>query len=93
MKFYEIEPWYVAKASSSWLYAAYTRVFGLPIAGDAKFRPEGYKLQEIGPQHLEGKGGEEVMSFVNGGGACSFSTFGQFANTVYTRGGCPMLET
>lgn len=92
MKFYEIEPWYVAKGSSNWLYSAYTRLFNLPIAGEAKFRPEGYKLQEIGPKYLEGKGGDEVMSFVKGSGACSFTTFGQFANTVYTKGGCPMMK-
>jgi hypothetical protein len=91
MMFWEIEPWYVASSKScSWLYSAYTRFFGLPLAGDAKFKPEGYRLQEIGPKHHEGKGGEEVMSFVKKGGACSFTTFGQFANTVYTRSGCPM---
>jgi hypothetical protein len=91
MMFWEIEPWYVASSKGcNWLYSAYTRVFGLPMAGDARFRPEGYKLQEIGPKHLEGKGGEEIMSFVQENEACSFTTFGQFANTVYTRGGCPM---
>jgi hypothetical protein len=91
MMFWEIEPWYVASSKSySWLYSAYTRVFRLPMAGDAKFRPEGYKLEEIGPKHLEGKGGEEIISFVKGTEACSFTTFGQFANTNYTRGGCPM---
>jgi hypothetical protein len=91
MMFWEIEPWYVASSKScSWLYSAYTRAFGLPMAGDAKFRPGGYKLQEIGPKHLEGKGGEEIMSFVKANEACSFTTFGQFANKVYTRGGCPM---
>jgi hypothetical protein len=98
MMFWEIEPWYVASSKScSWLYSAYTRVFGLPIAGDAKFRPEGYKLQEIGPKHLEGKGGDQVMSFVKENAACSFTTFGQFSDTLYTRGengpakgGCPM---
>ncbi|KAH7371371.1 hypothetical protein BKA66DRAFT_572865 [Pyrenochaeta sp. MPI-SDFR-AT-0127] len=91
MMFWEIEPWYVASSKScSWLYSAYTRFFKLPMAGDAKFRPEGYKLQEIGPKHLEGKGGEEVMSFVKTNEACSFTTFGQFANTIYKRSGCPM---
>lgn len=91
MMFWEIEPWYVASSKNcNWIYSAYTRFFGLPMAGDAKFRPEGYKLQEIGPKHLEGKGGEEIMSFVRDNKACSFTTFGQFANTLYTRGGCPM---
>jgi hypothetical protein len=91
MLFWEIEPWYVASSKScSWLNLAYTRIFGLPEAGNAKFRPEGYKLQEIGPKHLEGKGGEEVMSFVKQNEACSFTTFGQFGNKIYTRGGCPM---
>lgn len=91
MSFWEIEPWYVASSKScSWLYRAYTRVFGLPIAGDEKFRPQGYKLQELGPKHLEGKGGEEVMAFVKSNEACAFTTFGQFSNTVYTRGSCPM---
>jgi hypothetical protein len=91
MMFWEIEPWYVASSKScSWLYSAYTRLFGLPIAGDAKFRPEGYKLQEIGPKHLEGKGGQDVLSFVKNNKARSFTTFGQFDNTVYTRSGCPM---
>jgi hypothetical protein len=93
MMFWEIEPWYVASSKScSWFYSAYTRAFGLPLAGDAKFRPEGYKLQEIGPKHLEGKGGEEIMAFVKGNEACSFTTFGQFSNKVYTRGGCPMMD-
>jgi hypothetical protein len=91
MLFWEIEPWYVASSKScTWLYSVYTRIFGLPIAGDAKFRPAGYKLQEIGPKYLEGKGGEQVMSFVKENEACAFTTFGQFANTVYTRGACPM---
>lgn len=90
MTFWEIEPWYVASSKScSWLFTAYTRFFGLPIAGDAKFRPEGYRLQEIGPKHFEGKGGDEVVSFVEGGKGCSFSTFGQFSDIVYTRSGCP----
>lgn len=91
MMFWEIEPWYVASSKNcSWLYSAYTRLFGLPMVGDAKFKPEGYKLQEIGPKHHEGKGGEEVMSFVKGNEACAFTTFGQFSNTVYRRGACPM---
>ena len=91
MLFWEIEPWYVASSKHcNWLYRTYTRLFGLPVAGDAKFRPEGYRLQEIGPKHLEGKGGEEVMSFVKQGGASAFSTFGQFEDTIYKRGGCPM---
>lgn len=91
MSFWEIEPWYVASSKScSWLYLAYTRFFGLPLAGDEKFRPQGYKLQELGPKHLEGKGGEEIMAFVKTNEACAFTTFGQFSNTVYTRGGCPM---
>jgi hypothetical protein len=90
MLFWEIEPWYVASSKScSWLYSVYTRFFELPIAGDSKFKPEGYKLQEIGPKYLEGKG-EEVLSFVKKNKACAFTTFGQFANTVYTRGGCPL---
>ncbi|CAA9964242.1 hypothetical protein PTMSG1_07601 [Pyrenophora teres f. maculata] len=92
MLFWEIEPWYVASSKQcNWFYRMYTRVFGLPVAGDAKFRPEGYRLQEIGPKHLEGKGGDEVLSFVKKGGASSFSTFGQFQDTIYKRGGgCPM---
>ncbi|KAF1940220.1 hypothetical protein EJ02DRAFT_456273 [Clathrospora elynae] len=91
MMFWEIEPWYVASSkNTNWLYSAYTRFFGLPIAGEAKFRPEGYKLQEIGPKNLEGKGGEEVMSFVKENDVCSFTTFGQFSNEIYTVGGCPM---
>lgn len=93
MLFWEIEPWYVASSKScSWLYMAYTRVFGLPVAGDERFRPEGYKLQEIGPKHSEGKGGEEVMSFVKAGQGCSFTTFGHFSDSVYTRGGCPAMK-
>ncbi|RMZ66116.1 67 kDa myosin-cross-reactive antigen family [Pyrenophora seminiperda CCB06] len=91
MLFWEIEPWYVASSQQcNWFYRTYIRFFRLPVAGDAKFRPEGYKLQEIGPKHLEGKGGEEVMSFVKKGGASSFSTFGQFEDVIYKRGGCPM---
>lgn len=91
MKFWEIEPWYVDSAKScSWIYRKYTRFFGLPLAGDAKYKPEGYKLQEIGPIYLEGKGGDEVMNFVKGSEAKSFTTFGQFEGTVYTRGVCPM---
>ncbi|KNG43950.1 duf2236 family protein [Stemphylium lycopersici] len=54
--------------------------------------PEGYKLQEIGPRHLEGKGGGEVMSFVKKGGARSFTTFGQFDGAIYTSGRCPMVS-
>jgi hypothetical protein len=90
MLFWEIEPWYVACTKNrSWLYSTYRSVFNLPMPGDMKYRPEGYKLHELGPKHLEGKGGKEVMSFVQKTGACSFTTFGQFANVVYTRGGSP----
>lgn len=79
MAFWEIEPWYVAsEKSGGWLRAAYIRVFGLPRAGDEKFRPRGYKLHEIGPKGLEGRGGEEVLGFVEQSEACAFSTFGQF---------------
>ncbi|KAH7410123.1 hypothetical protein DE146DRAFT_775505 [Phaeosphaeria sp. MPI-PUGE-AT-0046c] len=91
MSFWEIEPWYVPSSKScSWIYLAYTRFFGLPMAGDEKFRPQGYRLQELGPKHLEGKGGEEIMAFVKTHQASAFTTFGQFSNTVYIRGGCPM---
>lgn len=90
MLFWEIEPWYVASSKSgSWLYKAYTRFFGLPMAGDTQFKPQGYRLQEVGPKHFEGKGGEEVMSFVKQGNGCSFSTFGQFSDSIYSRSGCP----
>lgn len=95
MLFWEIEPWYVSSSKScSWLYTAYVRLFGLPMAGDKKFRPVGYKLQEIGPSHFEGKGGEEVLSFVAEGKGCCFTTFGQFSDTVYKRpsGVCPLMS-
>ncbi|RDW77849.1 hypothetical protein BP5796_05701 [Coleophoma crateriformis] len=91
MLFWEIQPWYVASSTRcNWFYSAYTRWFQLPMAGDGKFRPEGYKLQEIGPSHYEGKGGHEIMSFVSDSRGCSFSTFGQFSNTIYTTSGCPI---
>jgi len=91
MMFWEIQPWYVASSKScNWFYSAYMQLFHLPMAGDSKFRPEGYKLQEIGPLNYEGKGGQEVLSFVKENQGCSFTTFGQFSSTVYTRGGCPM---
>jgi len=91
MMFWEIEPWYVDSSKrGNWFYSLYTRFFGLPQVGDAKFRPKGYKLQELGPKTFEGKGGEEVMSFVKKGSARSFTTFGQFSNKIYTTGGCPM---
>lgn len=92
MSFWEIEPWYVPSSEScSWIYMAYTRVFGLPVVGDVRFRPGGYKLQEIGPKHFEGKGGEEIMSFVKKSKGCSFTTFGQFSDAVYTRDVCPLI--
>ncbi|CAI6233664.1 unnamed protein product [Periconia digitata] len=79
MSFWEIEPWYVAsEKSGNWLRAAYIKLFGLPRAGDEKYRPQGYKLHEMGPKGLEGRGGEEVLGFVEQSGACAFSTFGQF---------------
>ncbi|KAK7181065.1 hypothetical protein PSPO01_12866 [Paraphaeosphaeria sporulosa] len=87
MMFWEIEPWYVPlSARCTWLYSAYTHFFGLPQPGDAKFRPEGYKLHDIGPKHLEGKGGEEVMSFLRSHGGAAFTTFGQFSNQLCTDG-------
>lgn len=86
MMFWEIEPWYVASPKSgSWLHSMYSRVFGLPLAGDAKFRPEGYRLPGIGPKHLEGKGEDEILSFVHKHRGCAFTTFGQFADSIYTR--------
>lgn len=94
MSFWEIEPWYVAASSKScsWVYMAYTRFFDLPVVGDARFRPGGYKLHEIGPKHFEGKGGEEVMIFVKENRGCAFTTFGQFSGAVYTRAGCPAMS-
>lgn len=93
MAFWEIEPWYVASSKScSWVFLTYARMFGLPIAGDDKFRPEGYKLHEIGPKHLEGKGGDTVRSFVKDNGASSFTTFGQFQDVIYTRNACPLKD-
>lgn len=90
MMFWEIEPWYVPSSSGcNWLYKAYTHLFGLPIPGDTKYRPEGYKLHEIGPENLEGKGGENVMSFVKANKACAFTTFGQFNSKIYTRDDSP----
>lgn len=86
MSFWEIEPWYVPSSRGlSWLYLVCIRLFGLPMAGDEKFRPEGYKLHEIGPKHLEGKGGDEVLHFVKSNEASAFTTFGQFLNKIYTR--------
>lgn len=37
-----------------------SRLFGSPLPGDqgGKYRPEGYLLEEIGPEQMEGKGKE-----------------------------------
>lgn len=47
MVFWKIQPWFVSTSRTfNWVYSAYTRLFQLPVAGDAKFRPEGYKLRK-----------------------------------------------
>jgi hypothetical protein len=56
-------------------------LFGTPVPGDEgkKYRPEGYLLEEIGPEKMEGLGKEwmvEERAFVEGKireGACPFA--------------------
>lgn len=53
-------------------------MFGLPIAGEEKWRNEGYKIEAIGPGKWDGRGEEEVLKAVKRGneGGCPYSTFG-----------------
>ncbi len=62
MKVYETQPWYVKpnfwnryepRAWKNW-------IMGLPVPGDEgdKYRPSGYKIPEIGPDSMKGKGAD-----------------------------------
>ena len=54
---------------------------GLPLPGDegGKYHPEGYKIQNVGPDKMNGKGGEFVKSAMEAigntrKGGCVFAT-------------------
>lgn len=76
-------PYYVKP--SAWKrygpYSWFSWLFGTPVPGDEgeKYRPEGYLLEEIGPEKMEGKGKEwmaEERLAVEGKlreGACPFA--------------------
>jgi len=77
---YESEPWYVeSNIRNRWgLQASFKWMAGRPIPGPA-FRPEGYLIEEVGPQSLEGLGRKEVEAtkekLMNAGrSGCPFAT-------------------
>ncbi|PKS08645.1 hypothetical protein jhhlp_005034 [Lomentospora prolificans] len=63
MVFYFSQPWYVKPTwwNTCGPGALFTRLLGgLVPANDAPFRPEGYKIEDLGPENLEGKGRPEM---------------------------------
>ncbi|KAL9636285.1 MAG: hypothetical protein Q9164_002911 [Protoblastenia rupestris] len=62
MKAYEAVPWYVKPTlwnrfgPSTWI----SRIRGMPVPGDEgnKYWPKGFRIEEIGPESMRGKGGE-----------------------------------
>ena len=61
-KKYDAAPYYVEPTVwGRWQPSAwYTWIIGLPLPGDEgdKYHPEGYKISQIGPDKMSGKGGD-----------------------------------
>ncbi|KAL2354122.1 hypothetical protein BJ546DRAFT_95749 [Cryomyces antarcticus] len=79
---YASEPWYVKPTvKNRWALSALTdRIAGRPLPGDdgKKFKPYGYKINDVGPTSMEGKGMqafEEVRGRLmkQGRGGCPFA--------------------
>lgn len=69
-KRYEAAPYYVKPTLwKRWKPAAWlTWLMGLPLPGDEgdKYSPEGYRIPEIGPRSMKGKGGDYASTVVEG---------------------------
>ncbi|KAK3344917.1 hypothetical protein B0H65DRAFT_189556 [Neurospora tetraspora] len=65
---YELDPWYVKPTFwSRWGPSALLRrLSGAPVPGDggSRYQPEGYSINEIGPEKLKGQGKEEIEEMV-----------------------------
>jgi hypothetical protein len=79
---YEAAPYYIQPtiwqrwSPNAW----YLWIMGLPIPGDegSKYHPEGYKITDMGPRGMKGKGGEYMAEAVQGfetsrTGGCPFA--------------------
>lgn len=79
MTLYFSQPWYVKPTFwSRWgPEALFTRLTGgLVPSADGQYAPQGYKIENLGPVRLEGKGAEEMEKEVQ--------------RIRAQRGGCPM---
>lgn len=65
---YVLDPWYVKPTFwSRWNpLALFTRLSGAPVPGDGgdRFQPEGYSIDEVGPERLRGQGKKEIEEMV-----------------------------
>lgn len=74
-------PWYMKPtfANRFGFWAIVARMTGKPYAGsDAKYRPEGYHIHEVGPHLMAGKGMKEYEAtrdhlMAQGRGGCPFA--------------------
>ncbi|KAK1779368.1 hypothetical protein QBC45DRAFT_411446 [Copromyces sp. CBS 386.78] len=97
---YELDPWYVKPTFwSRWNPSALLRrLSGAPVPGDggSRYQPEGYSIDEVGPEKLRGQGKEEIEEMVKDlerrrlevlakGGVCPAG-----GGTVGDKGRCPM---
>lgn len=83
---YEAAPYYVKPTLwKRWKPAAWKSwLMGLPIPGDEgdKYSPGGYRIPEVGPRSMKGKGGDYAKTVVEGlrttrTGGCVFATKAQ----------------
>lgn len=77
---YENQPWYVKPTffTRNSPMAWFRWAIGGPYPDGQRYKPEGYKIFEIGPQKLEGKGVEECEAIrddlmASGRGGCPFA--------------------
>lgn len=64
---YDSFPYYISPSIlNRWGPGAWIKwISGVPLPGDGgdRFIPQGYRIEEVGPRHLQGKGSEESEAF------------------------------
>ncbi|KAI1337323.1 hypothetical protein F5Y15DRAFT_425911 [Xylariaceae sp. FL0016] len=80
---YVSHPWYMKPTwSSRWGFEALrTRIYGGILPGDegGKYHPDGYHIEEVGPEGMKGKGENEMKMIKS-----------DLENRRMAQGGCPM---
>ncbi|KAF2088755.1 hypothetical protein K490DRAFT_72476 [Saccharata proteae CBS 121410] len=80
VKVWDSEPWYVEPTFvERWSPKSWVKwLAGKPYPGDKKFKPEGYRIQDVGPKSMEGKGMDDFSRtreklLAQGRGGCPFA--------------------